>query len=181
MKVYLGGPITGLTYEQCTEWRDTLTNVLSDEGFEVRSPMREKEHLIEPFEGEPLPSRFDEEEDAVTRDLKDITECDIILVNLIGATRVSIGTMCELGYAKALNKHIVVVIEEESQTERSEGTEVTDSDNPHDHLFVYQLASTVVGSIEEALQECEQYWAAKRFMESGLVFADATGTRAPGT
>lgn len=139
MKVYLGGPITGLTYDDCTSWRDEVQPALEAEGIEVRNPMRDKEHFV--IGNGPLPSRFDAESDAVQQDLNDIDEVDVILVNLIGATHVSIGSMCELGYAKARGKYIIVAYEEGSI---------------HDHLFVELLATDVVASLEDALDRLHE-------------------------
>lgn len=127
--VYLGGPITGLTYDGACAWRESFVVV----GWRCLSPMRDKESFRMPG---PLPSTFDDDSAAVRRDLHDIRRADAVVVNLLDAAHVSIGSMCELGYARALDKYIIVV-----RTGRS---------CPHDHLFVSELASITVPSLAEA-------------------------------
>jgi hypothetical protein len=43
-----------------------------------------------------------------TRDRWDAMRCDVLLVNLLGATKVSIGTVLEFGWADAMDIPIVV-------------------------------------------------------------------------
>lgn len=137
MKVYLAGPITGCTYDGAVEWRDELGWRGETSQWELVSPMRGKAVFAPAALDEPLTSTFDDDGAAVARDLWDIRRADVVLVNLLGAERVSIGTMCELGYAHALGKLIVVVLE--------------DADVIHDHLFVHTLASKVVDSLDDAI------------------------------
>jgi nucleoside 2-deoxyribosyltransferase len=42
------------------------------------------------------------------RDRWDAMRCDVLLVNLLGATKVSIGTVLEIGWANAMDIPIVV-------------------------------------------------------------------------
>ena len=44
-QVYLAGPITGLTFEGCTDWRDYAIASLADNAIKGLSPMRAKEFL----------------------------------------------------------------------------------------------------------------------------------------
>jgi len=47
MKVYLAGPITGLSYEKAVDWRRYAQIVLLEEGDIVAvSPMRSKDYLF---------------------------------------------------------------------------------------------------------------------------------------
>ncbi len=142
--VYLAGPITGLTFTGACEWRDWVTVALRLESHRYPrtthlhplSPMRDKDQFIcDPRQV--LPSTWDEGKAAVHRDLLDIRRSDAVLVNLLGASRVSLGTMCELGYAYAERKFILVVME---------------PDNPHDHVFVTELASQIVPTLDDALR-----------------------------
>ncbi len=134
--VYLGGPITGQTFDEAADWRDGFDINLSiaDCDWQVLSPMRGKEQFR--MKGA-LPSTFDEGRAAVLRDLYDIGRSDAVLVNLHGATRVSIGTMCELGYAYALGKFTLVVMHPMNVV--------------HDHVFVHELASQIVPDLDAAL------------------------------
>ncbi len=144
--VYLAGPITGLTFRGASRWRAEFTEALKRANESHRyprtthlhplSPMRDKDQFIcDPRQV--LPSTWDEGKAAVHRDLLDIRRSDAVLVNLLGASRVSLGTMCELGYAYAERKFILVVME---------------PDNPHDHVFVTELASQIVPTLDDALR-----------------------------
>ncbi len=84
--VYLSGPITGLDYKGCTDWREYARTWLADLNIEGLSPMRGKEYL----EGK---------------------GCDFMLCNLLGAKQVSIGTMIELGWADLSRTPVVLVME----------------------------------------------------------------------
>lgn len=141
MIVYLAGPITGLTYEQAQDWRLWFRRTCPAP-WACLDPLRGFEHLND---GTQLPDTFQGEFDAVARDLTDISSCDVVVVNLAGAERISIGTMCELGYARAKGKFIVTVLDGDSYYF---GGSVR---NPHDHLFVRQMSDVVVAQLPEAI------------------------------
>jgi hypothetical protein len=44
--VYLAGPITGLTYEGATEWRNVAAEKLDSDKIETLSPLRGKNYLL---------------------------------------------------------------------------------------------------------------------------------------
>jgi nucleoside 2-deoxyribosyltransferase len=73
----------------------------------------------------------------MTRDHWDVSRCDAVLVVLSGATRVSIGTVMELGWAYAYRKPVVAVMEEEG--------------NPHEHGMVREALSYRVTTLDEAI------------------------------
>ena len=62
--------------------------------------------------------------------------CDLVLVNLLGATKVSIGTVSEMGMAFAMDKTIITVIE---------------PDNIHQHPFVTETSSLVLDNLDDAI------------------------------
>jgi nucleoside 2-deoxyribosyltransferase len=72
-----------------------------------------------------------------TRDRNDSTLCDIVLFNLLGATKVSIGSMIEYGWADAARRPIITVIEK--------------SGNPHDHSMLRELTGYRVEELDEGL------------------------------
>jgi len=138
--VYLAGPIAGCSYDEAMDWRSDAATVLNAYGIDTLSPMRAKEALRDvaelsswdyPEHG-PLSSGS-----VYARDLFDVRRSDVLLANLTGVDRVSIGTMFELGYATALTKYIVVVMEPE---------------NVHKHIFVSQSAGIIVSTMAEALR-----------------------------
>lgn len=140
MNVYLAGPITGLSYAGAVDWRLRAMDIFRDHGITAYSPMRAKTAL----EGmEPLGS-WDYPEDGplsgkamYNRDLYDVRRADVVLANLLGATRVSVGTMYEMGYAKALRVPVIVAME---------------PDNPHKHIFVINGADLIFQSLEDSIR-----------------------------
>lgn len=141
--VYLAGPITGLSYNGCTEWRQSAIEKLAQHGITGLSPMRAKEYLshLEKISGTGKEYAhmgvFSTPKGIVTRDYYDCTRCDVLLVNLLGAKIVSIGTMAEIAWAWAKRTPIVLVMEAEG--------------NPHEHMFVTEMAGFRVATLDEAL------------------------------
>jgi nucleoside 2-deoxyribosyltransferase len=138
-KVYLAGPIAGLTYDGATDWRETVEKYLSNYMIAAVSPMRSKEYLktagiIHAYGYSDLILSSDKS--IVTRDRFDVENCDVMLVNLLGAEKVSIGTMVEMGWADFNRKPMVVVME---------------NGNIHVHAFVTELAGYVVDNLDSAL------------------------------
>lgn len=145
--VYLSGPITGLNYKgaRCG-WRKDFRDML-EPGITVLSPMRHEGHLAElrgPMSVRAL-RKFETEKNhifshpkmIVTKDRLDIKQSSIMVVNLQGATKVSQGTIYEIGYADALGKTIIVV---------------TDEGNVHNSPFITEAAAQVVDTLEDAAQ-----------------------------
>lgn len=130
-RVYLAGPITGQTLEQARSWRDAWGPLIRSLRMEVSSPTRGKSDI----KGA-LTSKFDEGRGAFKRDLWDIDKADIVLVNFEAAKHVSIGTVAEMGYAFAAGKFILVVAPR--------------GEHPHDHLFIEEMASHVVPTMQDA-------------------------------
>lgn len=140
--VYLSGPIAGLTYTDARYgWRDHAAARLKS-GITVLSPMRHEGHLAEiksPLESAgQLDHFFSGSKIIFEKDRLDIERSDIVLVNLLGATtRVSIGTVAEIGMAYTLGKQIILVME--------------DSGNIHDHPFVTVPASLRLNNLDDAI------------------------------
>lgn len=138
--VYLSGPITGQTYEDARfGWRTTLAAQL-EPGIKVLSPMRHEGHLAEIQGGleKHYPDHFFSGSKIIfEKDRLDIKRSDIVLVNLLGATRVSIGTVSEIGMAYEQGKQIILVIEDEG--------------NIHDHPFVTVPAALRLNNLDEAI------------------------------
>ncbi len=142
--VYLAGPITGLNYKGCTDWRQSAADELNKVGIKALSPMRAKSYLerLDKISGHGRDyahmGPMSTSQGVVTRDRFDTQKsCSVVLMNLLGAERVSIGTMVELGWADSARVPVVLAMEE--------------TGNVHDHMFVRQLAGYVVGTLEEAL------------------------------
>ena len=137
--VYLAGPITGLNYKGAVDWRQHAITDLKKAGIKGLSPMRGKDYLLDA--GTLTATGYDDKvlssaKGITTRDRFDCQRCDVMLLNLLGATRVSIGSMIEIGWADSVGTPIVLAIEE---------------GNPHIHAMVNHICGFVVPSLEEAL------------------------------
>ena len=149
MLVYLSGPITGCTYKECTDWRKGLTDELHKHGHIALDPMRGKDFLLH---ARKLSAYGDAHHvmstghAIVARDSNDCAACHAMIVNLLEAETVSIGTVMEIAWGWMLRKYIIVVMGEK---------------NPHRHAFIEQCASAVVPTLDEALQFLDIYAAGR--------------------
>lgn len=137
-KVYLSGPITGLTYKDARfGWRREFADQMPP-SITCLSPMRHEGHLAEikgKLAKEYPEHLFSHPKMIVTKDLLDIDVSDIVVANFLGAKKVSIGTVSEMGYARGKQKVIITIMEK---------------DNIHNHPFVTELSNAVVHSVEDA-------------------------------
>lgn len=150
MAIYLAGPITGASYSEARfGWRNDLAlKVKRYVPFDVEllSPMRNTEDhagvkcLASPAKDEPntmLTARG-----TMTRDFADIRRCDLFVCCLTEATRVSIGTMIELGYARAEGKPILMIY----------------NGNPvHEHAWVQEIGDYNVTTIADAVKVIREH------------------------
>lgn len=144
--VYLAGPISGLTYKEATSWRDQVAAELTKFDIKCLSPLRAAVHLrggkgllsdCEIQEGtKPAVEAMSNAKGVVSRDKFDATHCDILLINLLGAKSISIGTCVEIGWAGALNIPIVLIMKK---------------DNIHNHAFIRESANFIAESLNDAL------------------------------
>jgi len=135
--VYLAGPITGLSYEGATDWRDNVITALAP-NIKGLSPMRGKQYLLSEAQ---IKDSYTEHvlstaKAIVTRDRFDAMRCDVLLVNFLGAKKVSIGTVMEIAWADAKRIPIVVVMEK---------------NNIHHHSMLEMVSGYVVESLDEAI------------------------------
>jgi len=112
-KVYLAGPIGGLTYDDAQAWRTEISKLLdekSDGRIKGYSPLRGKEVLRNhgPLStlGYGAYSTLARPAAIMARDYNDCRTADLIIANLI-SQNVSIGTVMEIAFAYA---HRVPVI-----------------------------------------------------------------------
>ncbi len=124
MKIYLAGAITGLGWDSATDWRDQLRDLVPTH-IQTLSPLRGKQYLEkrssaegvikDSYEEYPLSSA----RGINTRDHWDVMRCDAVFVNLLGTTKVSIGTVMEIAWAFAYKKPLVLVMEQGNIHEHS--------------------------------------------------------------
>ena len=115
-KVYLAGPITGGSYGGVTGWRDEIKRILGDVNIIGFSPMRHKEYLLKEKEiADNYNQHYMSTITAINiRDCNDVKTSDAILVNFIGATKVSIGTVMEIAWARAFGIPVIIAIDDQN-------------------------------------------------------------------
>lgn len=143
-KVYLCGPISGLTYTQARKsWRQEAAHILDSHGIQALSPLRAQE--ISKSENPNTVIDKLGHEDKVTWTAKGITtkdrflleKSDIVLVNFLEAEKVSIGSVLEFGWADAYRKPVVLCMQK---------------DNIHSHGMINEIAGFIVPTLEEGLK-----------------------------
>lgn len=137
-RVYLAGPIRGTTKEEMVGWRRYAAEKLQP--LSTASPLRGFDHLMldnghmQPgHEEHPLrdPRNF------TRRDLWDVDQCDAILFNFLGATKISQGSVIEIGYATKGGKLMAVVM---------------DPENVHWYSMTRELATYVVPTLDQGIE-----------------------------
>ena len=169
--IYLAGPITGLTWAEATDWRKHTIDKFKDlsgygrkmNNYVALSPLRGKEYLEKETD---IKDEYDEFQLSTSkminsRDMFDVRRSDLLIVNLLNATRVSIGTMLEIGAAYILNKPIIVVMEEQKSSllvneDASKRLVLSDPNddilkNVHDHSMLREQATVIVSDVDTAI------------------------------
>lgn len=136
--VYLAGPITGLNYDGCTEWRQYVIDRLPEE-IKGLSPLRAKAHLkdVGILDGSYGDHVLSTQRGIYARDRFDCTRADAILVNLLGAERVSVGTVMEIAWAADNNIPAILIMEREG--------------NLHDHPMVREACPFIVDTVDAGI------------------------------
>jgi hypothetical protein len=135
--LYLAGPITGLSYGESTDWRAEVAAKLPPH-IKAVSPMRGKTYLAQRTS---IADSYEEivlssQKGITCRDRFDVLRCDMILVNFLGAQKVSIGSVMEIAWADAFRKPIVLVMESQSV---------------HDHAMIREVSGFIVPTLGEAI------------------------------
>lgn len=160
LSVYLAGPITGCKYGEATDWREYAKNELAKgtwvdgkpinslqmtqgyythSGIIAYSPMRAKGYLDKMENMPDADSRFPltTPQAIIQRDYYDVRSSDAMLVNFLGAQRVSIGTVMEIGFAHSHRISTVVVM---------------DKGNLHDHEFIKASVGWLTEDLDTGIQ-----------------------------
>ncbi len=115
--VYLAGPIEGQGYADAVGWRNTATRALAEHNLIGLSPMRGKYHLAtsgsisKDYRDYADKGAFYTAKAIMTRDYNDVARSSALLVNLLGLTTHTKGTIMELAWAWQLRIPAVVVME----------------------------------------------------------------------
>jgi nucleoside 2-deoxyribosyltransferase len=140
--VYLAGPITGCSYDGATDWRAEAASQFSD-WIKPISPLRNKQYLkgSESIAADYPNYALSTAKAISSRDRNDVWRSDLILVNFLGAIKVSIGTVIEIAWATEFKKPIVLVMED---------------DNVHNHPMLVEGCGFRVKTIQEGVQIAER-------------------------
>lgn len=140
--VYLSGPITGCTYSYATEWRAYVSHRLAS-GLVAIDPMRDAVDFSIPSErwldDAARLQNIIHGKEILDRNRQDLARCDLLLVNLLRAPRVSIGCVGEIFWADAFRKPIVIAREA--------------SHNFHDHGLINAAASCFLEDLDSAIEK----------------------------
>lgn len=141
-KIYLAGPITGLTWDQTEGWRDRFIASLKDTApnVEAFSPLRDKMHQLQQVEviQDNYPGTlFASSKAIMSRDFFDVQTSDAIVANFTGASKVSIGTVMEVAWGYQRRIPVIVIAEK---------------GNIHEHSMMSEASNWWVHSEEEALE-----------------------------
>jgi nucleoside 2-deoxyribosyltransferase len=137
--VYLAGPITDLSFQGASDWREAVAAQLDSDRIETLTPLRGNEflrHEKKLTNGE-YPNALTTVKGINRRDMFDTSRSSAVLVNLLGTQKISVGTVMEIGWAFMARVPSVVVMEK---------------DNIHRHAMVEDCATYIVETIEEAVQ-----------------------------
>ena len=143
-KIYLAGPIANISYRDATDWRTDIAQAFNHFGIETLSPMRGHLHLTtvtrmsQTLDGEEYRTPLRTAKGIMIRDYTDVSSSNLIFVNFLGADRVSMGTVMEIGWAYEKRIPIVAVME-------------PDGSNPHEHGMVNEAIGFKVPSLAEAV------------------------------
>lgn len=137
--VYLAGPISGLSYGDANDWRTRAISRFAHHGIVGLNPLRGKNYLeMETSLADVYANPLSTEAAITGRDRWDTTRCDIVMMNLLGAKTVSIGTMIEAGWADLSQTPVMLVIEDEG--------------NLHDHAMLRNIATWRTDDVNAAVE-----------------------------
>lgn len=137
-KVYLAGPIRGLTYSASEDWREYVKDQVPI-SVKCYSPLRAKEFLND---GRTINTSYPElgplatSKGIMSRDHYDCFSSDAIFCNLIGAEVISAGTVMEIAWAFAYKKPLICCIDER---------------NIHDHPMIMEAINFPCGTLDEGI------------------------------
>lgn len=141
-RVYLAGPMKGRSVESATGWREELRALLAPE-IVCYSPMRQVAECAGSngrVEASYAHHVLHNQKSLTTRDRLDVMRADLVIVNVLGAEVVSIGTCIEVGWADAFRVPIVLIDDTDGTTWMS----------THAHPMLREAAGWHVESVADA-------------------------------
>jgi nucleoside 2-deoxyribosyltransferase len=141
MKIYIGGRISGLSYDEASGYFNDTKQILQELGYSVFSPMTAKDALRTEtaLRATDYKNPVSTNHAIFERDKWCVQQADIFYLNLLACEKdnfVSIGGITELAWASILGKHTIVAMGKE---------------NIHRHAFVLEAADIVFETHDEAM------------------------------
>ncbi len=139
--VYLSGPISGCSLEEAQGWRSYVRQRLSPK-ISTIDPTRDAVDVSvsseQDFDDSARYRQWMHGKQILDRNRTDIAGCDLVLVNFLGARRISIGSVGEIFWADAFRKPVIVVRKS--------------SHDLHDHGLINAIAIQIVSSLDDAIE-----------------------------
>jgi len=162
MRVYLSGGMSGVSYARAVSWRNQLAK-LQIPNVELLSPLRNKtisrKNFVFPKNSKSIKLGNTQwcPEAITQRDYLDVSTSHVVVVDLRAASRVSIGTMIELGWATAMQKPILFLLRPTNSAkakkldEQATNTQMAELPKIYRHPFIYRIidASEAYFSIDD--------------------------------
>ncbi len=146
LSVYCAHPISGLGWDEVVTYYDDIKLTLESMEFDVFHPMTGKSEIRaevgEKFHAINFKSVLASNHAIFERDQWMVRNCDILYLDLTGATYASIGCMMELAWASLLGKYTIVVMEK---------------GNVHEHAFTVEAADVIFKDTSTALAYLEKF------------------------
>jgi nucleoside 2-deoxyribosyltransferase len=138
-RIYLSGPMTGLTIAEASGWRNFVKEKLYNI-VEFLDPLRDiikDSNCIITDSLESIDKSLETDKGIFFRDYNDIMTSTIIFANLLDAKKPSIGTVSEIAWAYMKQIPVIGIIENHG--------------NPHDVSFIREMISFRVDSLERGI------------------------------
>ncbi len=136
--VYLSWPITGQDFAWATDRRNYIKESIMSSEVEFLDPMRAKEYLKDEKNITLWDNPMFTAKSTITRDIFDVKNADVILLNFLWAEKVSIWSITELARAYQRRKPVILVIEE--------------NDRIHNHPWIREMSGFVVHTLEDGIK-----------------------------
>jgi nucleoside 2-deoxyribosyltransferase len=153
MRVYLAGPITGLTFSIANAWRQRVVDS-SYPSIEFLNPLRYDRDDLETFQHRS--AAFDGLKNIVRRNYHDVQRSDVILACFenCAPTNISLGSVYELAWGYALRKPTIAVIPgltEESSMEAARDMAQRPSTS-YNHPYLKEAVDYLTDNLDEAIK-----------------------------
>ncbi|MFA4972364.1 MAG: nucleoside 2-deoxyribosyltransferase [bacterium] len=139
LRCYLAGSVAHLTWDEAMRWRRAFAGRLRRAGFEPLIPC-EAEKVARnngPMVAADSTAPGCSNQEIFARDLNMLWDADVVVANLRGAERASLGTAWELGWAYSNGVPIIAVVQ---------------PGDLHWHAFIIQ-SCTIVPTLDAAMRE----------------------------